>query len=432
MQNDAHASSVAVVGGGIGGLATATYLARAGRRVTVFEKANTVGGRAVTHETRGFRLNLGPHALYCAAEGAAVLAELGVAFTGGKPNAGGGFALDRGAKHALPGGLVSLLTTGLFGLGAKLETARILAAFHKIDPAPLQATTVRAWSERHLRNPDVRRLMLALFRLATYTADPDRQSAGTAIAQLQGALRAGVRYLDGGWQTLVDGLRAQATAAGVEIRTGAGVEAVDGDGGLRLRDGGTARAATIVIAAGPDVARGLLGAAAAPARWAEAAVPVRAACLDVALARLPQPSARFALGIDEPHYLSVHSAVARLAPAGGAVVHVARYLGAEKARTPRDVERELEGVLDLVQPGWRDVLVERRFLPAMTVANALVTAASGGLAGRPGPEVPGLPNVLVVGDWVGPAGQLADATLASARQAAALITGRRAASAAAA
>jgi len=141
----------------------------------------------------------------------------------------------------------------------------------------------------------------------------------------------------------------------------------------------------------------------------------------VALSRLPRPRATFALGIDQPLYLSVHSAVAKLAPAGGATIHVAKYLDPDVSPDAKFDERQLEGVLDLIQPGWREAVVDRRFLPSMTVYHALVTAAQGGTAGRPGPAVPNVANLYVVGDWVGPQGLLADASLASAKQAARLI-----------
>jgi hypothetical protein len=84
-------------------------------------------------------------------------------------------------------------------------------------------------------------------------------------------------------------------------------------------------------------------------------------------------------------------------------------------------------LLDLVQPGWRDVLDDRRFLPKMVVAHAVPTAAMAGLAGRPAPAVPEIPRLYVAGDWVGAEGMLADASFASAHEAAerALATGRR-------
>src|SRR5262245_15423759 len=128
MGKQTQASEVAVVGGGIAGLAAAALAARAGRQVTLFERSSTIGGRAVTHSKNGFRFNLGPHALYRKGHAARVLAELGVRYTGNVPTASGACAFDGGAKHALPGGFFSLVTTSLLGLPAKLETARLLGS----------------------------------------------------------------------------------------------------------------------------------------------------------------------------------------------------------------------------------------------------------------------------------------------------------------
>src|SRR5581483_4753440 len=338
-------------------------------------------------------------------------------------SASGGFALRARRRHALPGGLVSLLTTGLFPLPAKLETARLLVALRTVDPRPYDRTTVTAWLAANVRHPIVRELVGGLFRLTTYAADADRQSAGTALAQLQLALAKNVVYLDGGWQTLVEGLRDAAVAAGARVVTGARVVAVEHDGAVRavrLADGTRHPADVAIVAAGPaDAAAIVERAEETPlAAWAAAAIPVHAACLDVALARLPRPHARFALGIDEPTYCSVHSASARLAPGDGAVVHVARYLTARDGGIALSEERRLEDILDLVQPGWRQAVVARRTLPRMVVSHALATADAGGTRGRPGPAVPGIRGLFVVGDWVGPDGLLADATLASARRAA--------------
>ncbi|MEV7963667.1 phytoene desaturase family protein [Oerskovia paurometabola] len=51
---------VVVVGGGIGGLATAALLARGGARVTLLERHERVGGRAGTLDLDGFRFDTGP------------------------------------------------------------------------------------------------------------------------------------------------------------------------------------------------------------------------------------------------------------------------------------------------------------------------------------------------------------------------------------
>src|SRR5262245_43499157 len=95
------AADVAVVGGGLAGLAAASYLARAGRTVALFEQAREVGGRAQTQTNHEFQFNLGPHALYLAGEGVKVLRDLGVAYSGGIPGAGT-YAVRDGRLHPFP------------------------------------------------------------------------------------------------------------------------------------------------------------------------------------------------------------------------------------------------------------------------------------------------------------------------------------------
>jgi phytoene dehydrogenase-like protein len=102
------------------------------------------------------------------------------------------------------------------------------------------------------------------------------------------------------------------------------------------------------------------------------------------------------------------------------MIHVAKYLAPNAKESAKSVEQELESLLDLLQPGWRDALIERRFLPGMTVANAVVDAERGGFAGRPDPAVTSLTGLFVAGDWVGAEGMLADASFASAKRAAQL------------
>lgn len=280
MNAGADSTDVAIVGGGLAGLAAAALLARGGRRVTLFERAPALGGRAATHERRRFRLNQGPHAFYRTGAAPAVLRDLGVRSRGAMPGTSGAIALTRGARHALPTAVGSLLRTRLFGLGAKLETARLFRFLPTVDPAIVQSETLTAWLQRFVRHPDVRRFVLALVRLSSYANDPDRMSAGAALAQLQRALSGGVLYSDGGWQVLVDGVAAAARRAGATIVTGARVVAVEHDAAVRavrLADGTVCRCRAVVVAAGgpPAAADLLAGAAGTSLRGhAAAATPV--------------------------------------------------------------------------------------------------------------------------------------------------------------
>src|SRR5829696_4825808 len=133
MQLNNNGYDVIVIGGGLAGLAAATLIARQGKRVLLVEQSSDVGGRARTKEQNGFHLNIGPHALYRGGRAMEILGELGIRPRGAMPSLSGAYAIRDGVKHTYPTGPVSLLTTSLFGLSAKIEVARLLATLAKID-----------------------------------------------------------------------------------------------------------------------------------------------------------------------------------------------------------------------------------------------------------------------------------------------------------
>jgi phytoene dehydrogenase-like protein len=422
-------TSVAVVGGGIAGLAAATFAARAGARVSLFERLSEPGGRARSRAEQGFSFNMGPHALYQAGAAMAALRELGVDPAGSAPATSGGLAYAAGRLHALPGGAVSLMTTGLFDFSDKLEFAGLLTRLPRLVASAESGVPLGAFLLREVRSARVRELLLGLVRLTSYAHMPDRVSADAALTQLALGLGSGVRYLDGGWQSLVDALEDRARAAGVEIVGGAKVESVERDAAVRgvVLAGGERRATdAVILALGPAEASALVDGGAHPflADALDACLPVRAACLDLGLAALPRPKRVFAVGLDRPLYYSVHSAAAKLAPDGAASVALARYLGPDERPEREELEADFERMLDALQPGWRAQVIARRLMRELVVAHDVPQAARGGLAGRTPGQVEGIANLWLAGDWVGPTGMLADAALASAR-----VAGRGAAGA---
>jgi phytoene dehydrogenase-like protein len=382
----------------------------------LFEKASEPGGRAITKQRDGFCLNLGAHALYYQTEAGEVLRELGVPYRGKEPPPV--FALANETLHLLPQSPLALVRTTLFDASAKLELLGVLANALRADLLALEKVSVSEWLKRHARHPQVRAFLLMLARVTTYTNAPELQSAALLVEMVRKVPK--VLYLDGGWQTLVQGLRHVAEAAGVRIVTSSRVVAIEHEErirGVRLATGDFYPAEAVIVATDPTEASALVNGGEHPAlsRWAREALPSQVACLDVALRRLPEPGHLGALGIDRPLYVVVHSASANLAPEGGAVIHSIRYLEPGEQADSKAVEHELEALLDRLQPGWRREIIERQFLPHMHATNAIVQAHLGGLPGRPGPKVPGIRNLFVAGDWVGKAGQLTAAGLASAR-----------------
>lgn len=404
--------TVNVVGGGIAGLIAAVDAARAGARVRLFEASGDLGGRARTKAVQGYLLNQGPHALYQNGAFKRELDRLGVAYSGGRSLAGSRQAIAKGRLHVLPDSMGAMVKTSLFGVREKLAYTAVLKQV--VDGATGDGSFAH-WLDETKLAPRLRAALEALGRLSSYANGSAEVSARAMLDQIRLAL-GGTLYLDGGWASLVEGLAAAAREAGAELTSGAAVEQVtlDGRGSkTRLADGREFIADATILALGPNEAAQLAPGIASLRKEAQEAVPVRASTLDLALKAMPPGAHDFALGIDQPVYLSLHSRSARLAPEGGALVHIARYLPVGEA--PSNARAELEGVADLAMPGWRDLEVKRQELRGMIVSHGLPRWD------RPRPNVAleDAPGVFIAGDWVGPEGMIADAAAASAASAAA-------------
>ena len=396
---------VVVVGAGLGGLVAAAVAARSGASVVLCD-VRAAGGRARSDEREGFVLNQGPHALYRTGVGVDVLSRLGVEFRGSPPHpVVSGYKEARGELSLLPTSPGSLLRSRVLGLLDKIRFARLLTTLPKRQCASFGALSAAKWIASLGLTSQGAGVVSALTRVVTYAGDLDLVSADAAVAQLQLALEGNVAYLDGGWQSLVDGLVGAATRAGAKLLDGERATAIQArtDGTCEVRTPArTLQAASVVVAAGsPAAARALLPHAPA---W-ELGAPATAACLDLGLRRVP--ATMVAYGLDQPLYFSTHSPKARLAPPGGAVVHAMRY----GARTSAEDRAQLWALARRCGIDERDVAVQR-FLHEMTVCHALTRPGSG-LSGRPAIDATGTAGVFLAGDWVGATGLLADASFAS-------------------
>ncbi|MEY3210149.1 MAG: hypothetical protein RIT28_630 [Pseudomonadota bacterium] len=337
-------TQVIVVGAGLAGVVAAARLAQAGASVRVLERGASLGGRARSVQHAGATVNLGPHALYRQGVGRPILESLGVHPQGGRPPNDGWLSAG-GRLMALPGGLGSFLSTEALGHRGRLALVGALAS-----PIRPQGD-VAAWLSG--LPDDAAALIRALIRVTSYAHPVDPLPAAGMLSQLRVGLGGGVLYLHGGWQSLIDGLRAQAEAHGAVFQTGVEVTGLL-PGGV-MTQAGPQHADAVVLAVPPPSLR-RLGLDVPRSR------PVRAACLDLVLRRLPVPERRFVLGLDAPRYLSEHGGVANL---GGVVLHVMEYLAPDAPTA--GIEAGLEAWLDTIQPGWRGEVLHRAYAPALIV-----------------------------------------------------------------
>jgi protoporphyrinogen oxidase len=400
-----------VVGGGLAGLAAAITLAQAGRRVTLVEKSKQLGGMARTEVREGFHLNFGPHALMREGVAARALAAWGVRWTGHVTDASRDAYLVRNGE-LIPGlaGPADLVRFTKLSVRERVVAGLLLGQARPAFTRPSE--TLAQWLDRHSPPLAVRQLLETFVRVGTYCGRPDCIGAREAFAQFNLALR-GVVYVDGGWQRVVRGLQEKAESLHARIETGSAVDEV---GGGHVLVNGERRAANgVVLAISPAQVERVTG------RKLPEMTPMRMASLALALRPSRARDPWFALGWDQPFYLSDHARFSAVAPTDHSLVYVGRYLtdSATHATVTRGL---LEAYADQVLPSWRSRLIFAQYLPQLTVSHAI--------PGRR-PDVDGLrlPGVSVAGDWVsgpGDSSQLADAAVASGIRAAQwLVAGAR-------
>lgn len=404
---------LAVAGGGLAGLTAALMAARAGKTVVVLEQAQRLGGRARTTVRDGIHFNLGPHALYRQGAAAKLFQKLGIEYDAGVPDIRGIRLRKDDRLFPLPLGFFDLLRVKRMSPAAKFELAGVMKKLESAQIDEWRGRWVGEWLRANIKHGSVADLLRILFCLTTYAGQVDELDMGLLLAQWRvGA--GGVAYLDGGWASLVAAVRAALAEEGVSIVTGKALRALSFEGEdqiLRYGAGESLRAAAVVLALDPAAVHQILGEHSPLGDFLSDLRPVRAAVLDVGLRAVAGGPPLGVLDIDRRLYGLCHTPTARLAPAGFQVVHAAKYLRDDEKGA--DFRRELEDLLDVARPGWREHLVADRFLPNITVAHALRSAGFR----APGPRLLKDRPVYACGDWVGEQGMLLDASLASVRAA---------------
>ncbi|MGG3573932.1 FAD-dependent oxidoreductase [Bacillus gobiensis] len=411
---------VAIVGGGIAGLTAAIYAAKAGKRTIVLEQQKQLGGRAITNKKQGVYFNLGGHALY-KGEAHETFRELGLRIEGSTPSVDA-YGMWKNQLLTLPMNVSSFIQTPTLSRGGKLEFAKWFIKFGKMDTSIWNQISIRDWIESQLHDPMLRNVFYALLRTSTYVLAPELHVAGPALKQLQRSLK-GVLYLDKGWGTLVEELHELAVQQGVELVTGCKVVAVEHQDqkvhSIICADGTKIEASNVILTTPPSISYKLVPHADQTAldTWKKQAIAVTIACLDVGLRRLPKPKHQFIYGLDQPILFTNQSRdgkprAAILSDDGTQVISLFKYQGPQT--DAEQDEEQLEQVLDVVQPGWRNELVTRQYLPKMTVVHDFPHIKR---IEDPGPAIPEIEGLYVAGDWVSHGELLVDASVASAKRA---------------
>ncbi|MEH7385426.1 FAD-dependent oxidoreductase [Bacillus sp. JJ1521] len=412
---------VAVVGGGLAGLTAANVLAREGKKVVVLEKSNRLGGRAMTNDKNGVLMNLGPHGLYMSGDATTILAELGISLPGenaSKDTHIHGILND--AVHVIPTDFSSIMSSTLLSWKAKFIFGKLMIKMMKLNTNFILEVSLKEWADSEISDPMVRHIFYSICRLTSYTNASTLQLAKPVLKQVKRSLNAGVLYVDGGWETIVQQLRKKAEAWGAEIVTNKNVTNIEHYEQYQIiqcSDGTVIHVPDCIVAAPPKEAKNMInGAELTSLRlWNEQAIPVTACCLDLGMKKLPNPKHQFAIGLDQALFFTNQSRAAKLSEDGTLVVSLVKYQNPMEEINVQADKQQLESVMDQLHPGWRKEVVVQQFLPKITVSHDFPHVKR---KGNPGPSIPEMKGIFIAGDWAGHEEVLADAAVASGKRAA--------------
>ena len=283
------APRVAVVGGGLSGLAAALACADAGASVTLLERRKRLGGLTWSFERNGYWVDNGQHVfLRCCDRYLWFLDRIGargdIEMPGRLdiPVVAPGPRVAQLRRNGWPAPLHlagSLLRYGHLGLPDRLGLGRAVAALRRLrldDPA-LDDQTFGAWLAAHGQSGDAVAAVWDLITLPTVNLPASEASLAMAAKVLQTGLLTDASASDMGWSRVplgrLHGDRATTAldAARVEIRAGTRVAAVrplgDVSGPYRVEtDSGSVDADAVIVCVPHDEAGTVLPPGAIPAQ----------------------------------------------------------------------------------------------------------------------------------------------------------------------
>ncbi|MDQ2789163.1 MAG: FAD-dependent oxidoreductase [Pseudonocardiales bacterium] len=371
-------NEINIVGGGIAGLVAANACAEAGTRVTLREAHRSLGGRART-TAAPYIAHEGTHVFYCDGPHWRWLTERGLI----GPAARVSWREIRGIR---------LRRDGVLRVAPPAGLVRMVIDRRRTAPVDRDFSS---WAGE-IYGPAASRAAANLLGVVTYDADPGRLSAAFVwerLLRVTAPRLPPVRYVIGGWTSVITRLAARARELGVVIQTGARVD--------QLPD------PPVIVATELTAAQRLL--ADATLHWDSGA----SVLLDVGV--IARRGDAFAVSdLDEAGFLERYSSPdPSLAPAGHSLIQAQMPLRPGESKA--DGLQRLERLVELGIPGWQERTTWRRDAVAAGRTGALDLP---GRTWRDRPAINRGDGIFLAGDMVAAPGLLGEVSINSAIQAA--------------
>jgi phytoene dehydrogenase-like protein len=221
-----------IVGAGRGGLATAALLAKDGFSVIVYEKTQTIGGRAVCKKIGDYRLDSGFHSLRKADKGpaAVVLEQLGKTIEFATKYSEGvvpkTYVNGKLADSPLSVGQLLLR----YPLLTFMQKMRMMILIQKIKRTPMeeldQITVSELLTAANISDKNIIAHIKQMIAIAYYCEPELEKISAGELARYLADWPYDVGFPKGGWKQVIDKLQEAIVENGGIIRTGKEVKAI--------------------------------------------------------------------------------------------------------------------------------------------------------------------------------------------------------------
>ena len=256
-QMDMKRGKAIIVGAGLGGLATGALLVKDGFSVTVYEKTQTIGGRAVCKKIRDYWLDSGFHSLRKADKGpaAVVLEKLGKRIEFATKYSEGvvpkTYVNGKLADSPLSVGQLLLR----YPLLTFMQKMRMMILIQKIKRTPIEELDQMTISEfltaANITDKNIIAHIKQMIAIAYYCEPELEKISAGELARYLADWPYDVGFPEGGWKQVIDKLQEAIVENGGIIRTGKEVKGIwitkEEAGGGSGDGSGMAKAAGIVF-----------------------------------------------------------------------------------------------------------------------------------------------------------------------------------------
>ncbi|WP_088363987.1 phytoene desaturase family protein [Bacillus cereus] len=407
---------IAVIGGGISGLAVAALLSDKNKKVCVIEKS-VLGGRALAVEKKGFIFNYGAHAIYGLDRSmwSKLQEDLQLDIEWRHYDPLRTFYYKDDELLLMPSNIESFFTTELLSFKEKIQFLMLLSKIMLMQE--ISDERIYEWVKKQNVSKVVEQTFLQLVSSNFFVNKPEDIPMKSIVPFYKKIFTStkGVSYIQGGWNTIIEELKNKIIKNNGEILTKDSVKSAhtekDKVVSICTKKDQQIRATQFIFAIPPNELKRLLGDKLKFPEDIAKNQTNNVLFYDIGLSEKIETNYSYIKDWESKIFITDTSHYDRsVTPPNGQLISAVAYLSDMSTIDEKKVlEEKICYMFDKFYPGWRDKLItERKSKSAVIQEISPISGVSIDIRNKK------LSNVFFVGEWTKTEGSLSEKSVQSA------------------